>query len=37
MSEDEAFRTLRRLAMDQGKKLSEVSENVISLAKVLRG
>lgn len=37
MSEDEAYRTLRRLAMDQGKKLADVAENVISLAKVLRG
>jgi response regulator NasT len=37
MSEDEAYRTLRRLAMDQGKKLSDVAESVISLAKVLRG
>ncbi len=37
MSEDEAYRTLRQLAMDQGKKLSDVAENVIALAKVLRG
>jgi response regulator NasT len=35
MSEDEAYRTLRRLAMDQGKRLSEVAENVISMAKLL--
>lgn len=36
MGEDEAHRTLRRLAMDQGKRLSEVSSAVISIAKVLR-
>lgn len=35
MSEDEAFRTLRKLAMDQGKKLSEVAESVISVAQLL--
>ncbi len=35
MSEDEAYRTLRRLAMDQGKRLAEVAENVISMAKLL--
>jgi response regulator NasT len=37
MSEEEAFRTLRRLAMDQGKKLAEVAESVIALAGLLRG
>lgn len=36
MSEDEAYRVLRRLAMDQGKRLSDVAENVISMAKLLR-
>jgi len=36
MSEDDAYRALRRLAMDQGKRLSEVAENVISMEKLLR-
>lgn len=36
MSEDEAYRALRRLAMDQGKRLAEVAESVIALAKVLK-
>ena len=35
MTEDEAYRTLRRLAMDQGKRLTDVAENVIALAKLL--
>lgn len=35
MSEEEAYRALRRLAMDQGKRLAEVAENVISMAKLL--
>jgi response regulator NasT len=36
MSEDDAYRLLRRLAMDQGKRLSEVAESVIAMAKLLR-
>jgi response regulator NasT len=36
MSEDEAYRALRRLAMDQGKRLAAVAENVIAMAKLLR-
>ena len=36
MSEDEAYRTLRRLAMDQGKRLADVAESVIAMAKLLR-
>lgn len=36
MSEDDAYRALRRLAMDQGKRLAEVAENVISLEKMLK-
>jgi AmiR/NasT family two-component response regulator len=36
LSEDAAHRTLQRLAMDQGKRLAEVAEAVISLEKVLR-
>lgn len=36
MSEDEAYRTLRRLAMDQGKRLADVAESVIAMAKLLK-
>ncbi len=36
MSEDDAYRALRRLAMDQGKRLADVAESVIAMAKVLR-
>ena len=36
MSEDEAYRTLRRLAMDQGKKLSETAANVMAMEKLLK-
>ena len=36
MSEDEAYRTLRRLAMDQGKKLAEAASNVIAMEKLLK-
>jgi len=36
MSEDEAYRTMRRLAMDQGKRLSEVAGSVIALADAVR-
>jgi response regulator NasT len=36
MSEEEAYRTLRRLAMDQGKRLSDVAGSVIALADVLK-
>jgi len=36
MSEEEAYRTLRRLAMDQGKKLSETATNVIAMEKLLK-
>jgi two-component system, response regulator / RNA-binding antiterminator len=36
MSEDEAHRTLRRLAMEQGKKLREVAESVISLSEMIK-
>jgi response regulator NasT len=35
MSEEEAFGTLRRLAMDQGKRLADVAESVITLSKML--
>jgi response regulator NasT len=36
MSEQEAYGTLRRLAMDQGKRLAEVAGSVITLSKMLR-
>jgi len=36
MSEEEAYRALRRLAMDQGKRLVDVAEAVISMEKLLR-
>lgn len=36
MSEDEAHRLLRQMAMDQGKKLSEVAKNIIEMAGVWR-
>lgn len=36
MTEDEAFRTLRNLAMDQGKRLADVAESVITLARMLK-
>ncbi len=36
MSEDEAHRFLRQLAMDQGKKIVEVAKNLIDMAEVWR-
>jgi response regulator NasT len=36
MSEEEAFGTLRRLAMDGGKRLADVAESVITLSKMLQ-
>ncbi len=35
MSEEEAFRTLRSMAMDQGKRLGEVARHVISAADLI--
>jgi response regulator NasT len=35
MSEDEAHQALRKLAMDQGKKLGEVARNVIAIMEML--
>lgn len=37
MSEDEAYKALRRLAMNQNRKLSEVAQALLSLAEVLPG
>jgi len=36
MSEDDAYRALRRLAMDQGKRLADVAESVIAMEKLLK-
>ena len=36
MTEDEAHRTLRRLAMEQGRKLRDVAESVISLSEMIK-
>ena len=35
MTEDQAYRELRKLAMDRGRKLGEVAEDVIALMKLL--
>lgn len=35
LSEDEAYRLLRKLAMDQNKRLVEVADNLIAVAKLL--
>jgi len=36
MNEDEAYNALRKMAMDTGNKLAEVSRNLISMSKVLK-
>jgi response regulator NasT len=36
MTEDDAYRALRRLAMDQGKRLAEVAANVVAMEKLLK-
>ena len=36
MSEEDAYRAMRRLAMDQGKRLPVIAESVIALAEVLQ-
>ena len=36
MSEEDAYRTLRRLAMDQGKRLVDVAANVVAMEKLLK-
>jgi response regulator NasT len=36
LSEPEAHRTLQRLAMEQGKRLADVAESVVMLAKMLK-
>ncbi|KGM30209.1 ANTAR domain-containing response regulator [Inquilinus limosus] len=35
MAEDEAYRALRKLAMDRGKPLAEIAEQVISISELL--
>lgn len=37
MSEDEAYRALRKLAMDQNKRLVDVAQTLITYAKLLNG
>jgi response regulator NasT len=36
LSEEEAYASLRRLAMDQGKRIADIAENLISAARLLR-
>lgn len=36
MNEEDAYNSLRRLAMDQGKRIADVAENLITAAKLLR-
>ena len=36
MSEEDAYNSLRRLAMDQGKRIADVAETLITAAKLLR-
>lgn len=36
LTEEEAYRSLRRLAMDQGKRIAEIAGNLIVAAKLLR-
>lgn len=36
MTEDDAFRTMRRMAMEQGKRLAEVATGVIAVASLLQ-
>ena len=35
MSEEEAYRALRKLAMDRGMRLTAVAENLLAVAKLL--
>jgi len=35
MDEDEAFQTLRRMAMDRGKRLGEIAQQLIDMADLL--
>jgi len=35
MDEDEAFQALRRMAMDRGKRLGEIAQQVINMADLL--
>jgi response regulator NasT len=35
MNEDEAYRTMRRMAMDQGKRLIEIASSVVAMESVL--
>jgi response regulator NasT len=35
MTEEEAYQTMRKLAMDQGKRMADIASNVIAIADVL--
>lgn len=37
LSEDEAYKALRKLAMDQGRKLADVAQTVVSVSDLLKG
>jgi response regulator NasT len=37
MSEDEAYKALRKLAMDQGRKMADVAQTVVSVSDLLKG
>jgi len=37
LTEEEAYRFLQRLAMDQNKRLAEIAENILSLARLFKG
>lgn len=36
LSEDEAYRLLRKMAMDQNKRIADIAENILSLADLLK-
>ena len=37
LTEEEAYRFLRKLAMDQNKRLAEIAESILSLAQLFKG
>ena len=37
MSEDEAYKALRKLAMDRGRKMADVAQTVVSVSDLLKG
>lgn len=36
-NEDQAYKALRKMAMDQNKRIAEVAENLVAMAKLLKG